>query len=85
MYHVQVDAINVEDCYQYECSQCLVSVLDFPADFPFLIEYMRESLKFSYLEKTRSYKIEFKKLEWSRREDINQEIRELMAYVMNRN
>lgn len=47
-------------------SQCLVSVIDFPSEFPYLIDYMRACLIVMLVpKKGRNFQVEFSKLEWT--------------------
>ena len=66
-------------------AQCLITVADFPAEFPFLIDYMRQSITIELVSKKGcNFVVIFHKLEWSMEQEIIQVIRQLMIDLENR-
>ena len=52
-------------------SAVLIPLVEFPAEFPYLIDYMRQALSIEIVEhKGRKFRVHFTKLEWERREEI---------------
>jgi len=47
-------------------SHCLVPVVEFPSEFPYLIDYMRACLVIQLVQKKgRNFQVDFEKLEWT--------------------
>ena len=66
-------------------SSCLISVVDFPKEFPYLVDYMRAALKI-VLEpkKGKQFQVIFTKLMWSEEQEILQIIRRIIIDIANR-
>jgi len=59
--------------------------VDFPAEFPYLIDYMRASLTIELVQyKGRNFRVHFTKLTWEREQEIVESIKRIIINIDNR-
>ena len=59
--------------------------MDFPAEFPYLIDYMRAALSFEIISyKNSNFKVQFEILEWRRQQEIIESIKMMIMNLDNR-
>ena len=82
MYQVLVECVSHE---ALGSAQCLLNRVEFPQEFPFLIDYFRQALSFSIVKsKGRNFKVIFNKLTWSHEQEIIHFIRQMIMDINNK-
>lgn len=82
MYHVLVECVSHE---ALGSAEILLNRVEFPQEFPFLIDYFRQALSFSIVKsKGRNFKVIFNKLTWSHEQEIIHFIRQMIMDINNK-
>ena len=82
MYQVLVECVSHE---ALGSAQYLLNRVEFPQEFPFLIDYFRQALSFSIVKsKGRNFKVIFNKLTWSHEQEIIHFIRQMIMDINNK-